>query len=569
MKKKYLIIDAYIENACKGIGDRRVKNEVKDELLSHLLEIYERNIALGLSDEDAQKDAISHMGDSNAISKTFKQIYPVSSFEYFKSAGKIFAIPLVLSIINCASYRGIDSFLGLSVFLLSALNRIKNINKTIHTAYIISYINLIMQVVFFIVRHVFVIDESLIIAVSLILNLMIILTYIYTISGLVKVRKQLNEPKSYSGLGILSIFALILSFAIIHFMQIIDRGNLGISLLAGAISLLPAGLIYTIVTEDIDKLETGVPQEKKHTVKKIILSIFVGVIIIVSLNLPRIFTIHQPIDYVVDDTQTNASEIRNNLIELGLPERIADELPESEILKYSSATNLQIDSLPEDTAEDFTDSYYTTYFFTLNEEADSLKIRTLMVIDRFEDFNKNSYTEFFIDYYRYDSSEIFCKMLCDTDGVTKELTPLKSEPISDDDFKEFHYIFPSAKDGENHRAYIGMTITIIPSTDEEEFHFQHYYAQTSLSEINDPYESYWLRTDDYLYGEIINPNYVESEQASTYGTVFQDILNSVSNNETIDLSELESAMEDELGQDIDSELLEDIVNQITDEIDNP
>lgn len=516
MKKEYLIIDAYIENACKGIGDRKIKAEVKDELLSHLLEIYERNIALGLSDEDAQKDAISHMGDSNAISKTFKQIYPVSSFEYFKSAGKIFAITLVFSIINCASYRGIDSFFGLSVFLLSALNRIKNINKTLHTAYIVSYINSVMQTVFLIVRRVFVIDESLIIAVSLILNLTIVLTYIYTISGLVKVRKQLNEPKSYSGLGLLSIFALILSFVIIHIMQIIDRGNLGISLLAVAISLLPAGLIYKIVTEDIDRLETGVPQEKKPTVKKIILSIFVGVIIVVSLNLPRIFTIHQPIEYVVDDTQTNVSEIRNNLIELGLPERIADELPESEILQYRSATELQIDSLPEDAAEDFTDSYYTTYIFTLNEETNSIKFRALMVIDRFEDFDKNSYTEFFIDYYRYDSSDIFCKMLCDTDDVTKELEPLKCEPIYDEDFKEFHYIFPSAKNAENHRTYIGMTITVIPSTDDEKFSFQHYYAQTSLSDINDPYESYWLRIGDYLYGEIVNPIYVKPPVPDEY-----------------------------------------------------
>ena len=50
MKKEMKILNTYIDNVCKGIRDRKVKNELKDELLSHLLEIYERNIALGLSD---------------------------------------------------------------------------------------------------------------------------------------------------------------------------------------------------------------------------------------------------------------------------------------------------------------------------------------------------------------------------------------------------------------------------------------------------------------------------------------------------------------------------------------
>ena len=90
------IINTYIDNVWKGIRDRKVKNELKDELLSHLLEIYEINIALGLSDDDALKDAVAHMGDSEAVSKTFKQIYPISSAEYFRRSGWLLAYPLLL-----------------------------------------------------------------------------------------------------------------------------------------------------------------------------------------------------------------------------------------------------------------------------------------------------------------------------------------------------------------------------------------------------------------------------------------------------------------------------------------
>ena len=79
MKKEYLILDAYIKTVSKEIKDRKVKRELKEELFSHLIEIYERNIALGMSDEDAQKDAVSHMGDSEAVAETFKKLYPIST----------------------------------------------------------------------------------------------------------------------------------------------------------------------------------------------------------------------------------------------------------------------------------------------------------------------------------------------------------------------------------------------------------------------------------------------------------------------------------------------------------
>lgn len=530
MKKEYLIFDAYIKTVSKGVRDRKVKKELKDELFSHLIEIYERNVALGLSDEDAQKDAVAHMGNSEAVAETFKKLYPVSSAEYFKNTGKLFAFALVYYILACGTLRGINAIFGLSVWLSSALDRIKNINKTIHIAYVITYINSILQFIFFVVRRNFVIDEILVIAISLILNLIFVIIYIITICGLIKVRKQLKEEKTYAGLGIASIFATIAVFTIIS-LQIFTKQSLGLTLLAAFISLLPAGLMYTIVTEDIDRLETGVPQEKKPTIKKWIAFIVIFAGLFLSMFSSKIFTYYQPIDYVVEDTQTDVSEIKNNLINLGLPESIADELPESEILKYNGATELQIDELPEDT---FSESYYTSYNFTLQKDDNSFVVRTLMVIDKFEDFDEASYTELFVDYYTYDSSDIFCKMLCDFDGVTKELKVLKSAPIADDKFKDYHYIFPNTKNAENHRAYIGMTVTITPSTDVEKFNFRHYYAQTALDDINDPYESYYLRDDDRFFGSIQNPYYDASTVPSEDTLIAPPFLNDVTVTEEIE-----------------------------------
>ncbi len=79
MEKDYEIFETYINNVCKGIRDKETKTEVHEELLSHMLEIYDTNIALGLGHDEAQKDVLRHMGDSGAISKTFEQLYFVNT----------------------------------------------------------------------------------------------------------------------------------------------------------------------------------------------------------------------------------------------------------------------------------------------------------------------------------------------------------------------------------------------------------------------------------------------------------------------------------------------------------
>ena len=61
--KGFLIIDEYINSICRKIMSPRKKNEVYDELYSHLIEEYEKNFSLGMDDESAQLKAIEKMGD--------------------------------------------------------------------------------------------------------------------------------------------------------------------------------------------------------------------------------------------------------------------------------------------------------------------------------------------------------------------------------------------------------------------------------------------------------------------------------------------------------------------------
>ena len=516
MKNEMKILNTYINNVCKGIRDRKVKNELKDELLSHLLEIYERNIALGLSDEDAQKDAVAHMGDSEAVSKTFKQIYPISSAEYFRRSGWCLAYLLLLYF----SYglRAVDTLCIITFFLFLALYRIRKVNKIFNTAFITTIANGVVQIVFFVLQNYILFEKNFSLFVVLSYQIMIVVIYTLIILGLIQIKKELNEPKEDFWLAYASIPALILSNTLAIVSKFLGYSDWGFpALLIGfIINFLPAAVIYTTV-RDIDNLGLQIPQ-KMHTKKKVVITFLIIFIVTLSLCIYSVFVPYPPVDYSTNDVNTDVAEIKNNLIELGLPQGIVEELPESEILKYKDATELIIYEeekrtnpfLDEDEAleEDLTESHYVSYLFTLPAtEVEPYRVRILVAIDRFEEFDETLYTELVLDYFRNDSSDIFCKMLCDIDNVSKEIEPIHNEAVSYDDIEDLYYIFTPTKNATNHRAYISQTI--IPTANDESIWLRHEYQQSTLFEINEPYKTFWFLGSDSFYASMDNPIYVK------------------------------------------------------------
>lgn len=516
MKNEMKILNTYINNVSKGIRDRKVKNELKDELLSHLLEIYERNIALGLSDEDAQRDAVAHMGDSEAVSKTFKQIYPISSAEYFRRSGWCLAYPLLLYF----SYglRAVDTLCMITFFLFLALFKIRKVNKLFNTAFIATTANEVIQIVFFVLQNYILFEKSFSLFVVLSYQFMIVVIYTLIILGLIQIKKKLNEPKEDFWLAYASIPALILSNTLAIVSKFLGYSDWGFpALLIGfIINFLPAAVIYTTV-RDIDNLGLQIPQ-KMHTKKKIIIIFLIIFIVTSSLCIYSVFVPYPPVDYSTNDINTDVAEIKNNLIELGLPQSIVEELPKSEILKYKDATELIIcedekwtnpfvddDKAPE---EDLTESHYVSYLFTLPAtKVEPYRVRILVAIDRFEEFDETLYTELVLDYFRNNSSDIFCKMLCDIDNVTKEIEPIHNEAVSYDDIEDLYYIFTPTKNATNHRAYISQTIT--PTANDESIWLRHEYQQSTLFEINEPYKTFWFLGSDSFYASMDNPIYVK------------------------------------------------------------
>ena len=100
-------------------------------------------------------------------------------------------------------------------------------------------------------------------------------------------------------------------------------------------------------------------------------------------------------------------------------------------------------------------------------------------------------------------------IICDVDGITKEVPLVKQEILTDDEFKDVHYIFAPTKNAENYRAYI--TINIQEDNMVEKIGFYIEYEQAIMAEINDPFTHYWLRKSDYYSMSKYNPAYLAKD----------------------------------------------------------
>lgn len=134
--KGFLIIDEYINLICRKIMSPRKKNEVYDELYSHLIEEYEKHFSLGLDDESAQLKAYWKMGDKEKIASDFGKLYSIIPTEYMRSSLNFIIWGMVLGFFRINLFPGmgeITTFIG-GLLLLYGLFKLRSVNKKLNIA---------------------------------------------------------------------------------------------------------------------------------------------------------------------------------------------------------------------------------------------------------------------------------------------------------------------------------------------------------------------------------------------------------------------------------------------------
>lgn len=521
MKNKYLIIDAYINNVCKKVHSRHIKKEIKDELYSHLMEHYERQIALGKSDEEAQKIAVSYMGDSEAISKTFEKLYDgteklVGNTIWSLFIGILWQTTRFIWRSSQIFYVGI----GFAHQLIS-LNILKKINKKFNTAFIALCCNAIFMLSGYFAYDYFCLPLKFKYFIFITSGILSCIEYTFVFLGIRDVEKKNGNTGKSLISPVISIVLMIISQALAVWIVFVDTAYAFLILLAcGATGAFP---IAMLLGHSIDILENykwdiiKLTKEEKKTrnITLILVSLLILVPFIVA-NRPA-----KTIDLVTQNIETdiNVTEIRENLISLGLPENVANELPDSEILKYKYTEKIEIESDDNSWSTDL--AYESFAFYLPKTELQPKRVRVLLVISGFESLegldrhglyidSAFPESEFEYDLEAYDGT--FMQILCDIDNETRQVVPFYQIDLNSSEHTEepigCEYGYP--KNSTNFRIYAAQTV--IPSAEKERFCISYsFYCDYSILSYKNSLDS--QRTNNYSWRYYVgvgfdNPEYV-------------------------------------------------------------
>ena len=67
--------EGILEYLCGDIISKAEQREVRDELYDHLMSVFETNLACGMSEDEAEENAVDHLGDTLALKKDLNRIH--------------------------------------------------------------------------------------------------------------------------------------------------------------------------------------------------------------------------------------------------------------------------------------------------------------------------------------------------------------------------------------------------------------------------------------------------------------------------------------------------------------
>lgn len=486
--KEFQIFEDYTKSVCRKIMSLRKRAEVREELYSHLMEQYERNIALGMDDETAQTRAIEKMGDKEKIATEFGALYSVSPPEYMRSSLNFVIWGMLLSVFQINLFMGcgeITQFIG-ELFLLYGLLKLRKTDKRLNRAFYLNVVietaGLIMQFIPTQTIYYNVIKDTWLIIIC-IFNTLLYWWIFSGINNLCKktIKKEDKKPHLYLG------FALWMSFIFsIYFSFYTETAELtllsSIFMFVSLYLLSRAKKILSHEEPEFDLKQILSKAEKAfYWILVVILAIMPIVAMIAEANPDIEAKNHHTADTSV--SQSIIDTAKNNMLELGFPEEYLKDLPDSEILNYSDATYLQIEE------KEFAYNRYHNYATNTTDKKASYgvdvfrfyfadgEIRIMMRIEIIDEniakYRNGLYLQFYEDRFSpaYDYNETgdygqFYLALSEKDGETLS-TEILSEYTPKNSLEKLYiagFEFVFAKGGTNRRAYLAHSAKLMYPT---------------------------------------------------------------------------------------------------------
>ena len=342
--REYQIFENYIKSVCRKIMSQKKKNEVREELYSHLLEEYERNSALGMDNETAQSAAIEKMGDENEIANNFGALYSIIPTEYMRSSLNFIIWGFVLITFNfdliSTTLSAVTQFLG-QMLMLFGLFKLRKTEKRLNIAFGY-YIGLLFTGEIHDFLDIYYNLSDVVVNVLLIINLLANLIYYYLlVSGLNKlcqttITEEDKTPHLYFG-----YIMLILQYAIAYLAVTANEQNLPLITILPVIIFIfqirRAKFVLAHEEPEFELSQTIENNEKKVYCCLVVLFIIIPIVsMYLSTTRTPEYAIYNSADLSVEET--SIEKARQNMLDLDFPEEYLADLPDREVLEYANAT---------------------------------------------------------------------------------------------------------------------------------------------------------------------------------------------------------------------------------------
>lgn len=488
--REFHIFENYTKSVCRKIMSQQKKNEVKEELYSHLFEQYDRNIALGMDDEAAQTKAIEKMGDKEKIADEFGALYSIYPPAYMRSSLNFIIGGILLSYFQINLFVGfgeITKFIG-KLLLIYGLFKLRSSEKKLNKAlWLLIVVNIIGIIIDALVLYTVNYTDIQLIGALIILPLDI-LNYWWIFSGINNLCKSNITENSKKPHLMVGFIFYILCVVIILFSVFAEVSEFAlISLIPMTICLCQLGRAKKVLANaetEFNLKQTLQKSEKAvFAVLAVVLAIMPVMAMLAAANPNVDAKVHNTADITIAKSEIDSA--KNNMLELGFPEEYLRDLPDSEILKYSDATYLQCEE------KEFLHNMVYNYKTNEKERAELSftvdvfrfffadgEIRIMMRLEIFDEEIANYRNGLYLQFYEndfvpaYDDNETgdygqFFLALSEKDGKTLS-TELLSEYTPKNQLEKLYISgceFTFVDGGTNRRVYLAHSAKIAsPST---------------------------------------------------------------------------------------------------------
>lgn len=507
----------YIDDVCGGIRGAHRRAEISDELLSHLEERYEQNLAVGLDADAAEADAVAHMGSREALRKTFSALYPFSSIDYLRSALNFLMTGLLFSHIHLNFFVGSEQLTTLlgQFLLFYALFKLYTADRYLQTALVLYVLYLSGSTFCTWTAYYCLPAPPYLWFLQIAVAVLLAAAYGFLFAGLHRLCRQ-NPVEGTKEPHLLFCGAIPIGIQL-FFITVLTATDSGSEIQLSGLEGYFLLFSLLIVSAGLQRAKKRLchtespfilraPLQKRGKLCYALLSALLLVVLPLGSMCHAAMRAPETAPYVRQDVETadaDVNEARENMRRLGFPEAYLNDLPDSEILHYQHAAHMTVcreeEMLARFAEEAPTDTQIRAYAFFFPKEAlqtEGDALRMLYVLENFDAQSFHGRDGFYFqfsdrDFWAYapsvrDSAQFpafFSLILADCGGKTVSAAPLYTVPYQGkggipNTYTGCEFAFP--RKAENRRAYFADTAQLRADPEKSSSYNSGYVSAVSF-----------------------------------------------------------------------------------------